>query len=365
MISEFIDQHDVRWGEFLDKTPHDVYHLPEYLSFSADHEGGEPVAFYAESDDAAFLAPLLLRELPAALEGPPTWCDATTPYGYPTPLLYGSGGAETVRRFFEMFRDSARDAGIVSAFYRLHPLLSLSLDAFEATGTAELIQHGSTVYVDLTSSEEELWNQIRKGHRYDIRKLNRSGFEVVFDDWQWFPEFIRVYRETMQRVSADESYHFPDTYFSRLRHELADRLHLCTVLSSERQIAAAGLFMEAGGIVQYHLSGTEEQFTRQSPTKLMLHAATSWARDRGNRVFHLGGGVGAEEDSLFRFKAGFSPLQKPFFTLRMVTDREKYSLLTNRWSDAAGGREPADEHFPAYRQDPNSQPDPSQTSSDS
>jgi hypothetical protein len=52
-----------------------------------------------------------------------------------------------------------------------------------------------------------------------------------------------------------------------------------------------------------------------------------WAKERGNKVFHLGGGVGSSKDSLYNFKAGFSKQRHPFLTLRLILDEEKYRYL--------------------------------------
>ena len=62
--------------------------------------------------------------------------------------------------------------------------------------------------------------------------------------------------------------------------------------------------------MQYHLSGMSEAFARERPTKLMLDHVRQWARARGNRWLHLGGGVGSAQDNLFKFKAGFSKLRR-------------------------------------------------------
>jgi hypothetical protein len=65
-------------------------------------------------------------------------------------------------------------------------------------------------------------------------------------------------------------------------------------------------------------------------------------------VFHLGGGKGGRNDSLFEDKAGFSPNRHPFHTWRLVTDREAYRrLVAERRPDA----DPADMTgtFPPYR----------------
>ena len=78
---------------------------------------------------------------------------------------------------------------------------------------------------------------------------------------------------------------------------------------------AAGLFFERQGIVQYHLSGSRRPALRRQPTKLMMDDMVAWAQARGNRVLHLGGGVGGREDSLFHFKAGLLGLAHPVLHL--------------------------------------------------
>ena len=76
----------------------------------------------------------------------------------------------------------------------------------------------------------------------------------------------------------------------------------------------------------------------------MIDAACDWAGGLGARWMHLGGGVGGAEDSLFRFKAGFSPRRHRFETWRWIVDPHAYE---RRCRHANVG---ADESFfPAYR----------------
>lgn len=348
MIAEIIGPQDPRWKAFLAETPHDFYHLPEYLSFSAAHEGGDPIAFYAETTGARFLAPLLLRPLPPVLEASEGGRDASTPYGYPTPLITGSAAPATLEGFLAAFRDTLGGAGVVSAFFRLHPLFPLPLAALSRSG--ELVRHGSTVVIDLSLSPEEMWSQTNAGHRNGINKLRRKGFTIRIDDWSLFPEFLQIYQLTMQRVGASDFYLFSADYFDGLRQALGEeRLHLFAVMSPEGQIAAAGLFTRECDIVQFHLSGTAPEFMRQAPSKLMLDEVRLWAKESGHRWFHLGGGVGGASDALFEFKAGFSSLAQPFHTYRMILDEKQYSMLTQRRAVWAGSSSIADGFFPAYR----------------
>ena len=113
-------------------------------------------------------------------------------------------------------------------------------------------------------------------------------------------------------------------------------------------VAAAGLFIETDGIVQYHLGGTNEASIGAEASKLLIHAACGWAKARGYRSLHLGGGVGGATDSLLFFKAGFSPVRHPYRTLRVVLDEAEYRRLVAACDpdldpDDLGG------YFPAYR----------------
>jgi Acetyltransferase (GNAT) domain len=331
---------DPMWTSFLDETPHDFYHLPAYALLSAAEEGGEPWAIYVEDRDSRLLLPLVVRPLTDGGR------DAKSPYGYPGPIVTGTDRRDFERDALIEGKRLLEEEGIVSLFVRLHPLLNRSVPA----GVGTLVRHGDTVSVDLTLPMATLWSQTRHGHRNDINRSVKAGHRVGLDNaWTHFEEFKRLYLATMTRVSADRSYFFDDAYFEGLRQALGERLHLI-VVQIDGAVAAAGLFVETCGIVEYHLSATDERFARNQPTKLMLDFARSWAKERGNLSLHLGGGVGAADDSLLEFKAGFSPLRHPFHTLRMVVLEEEYRRLVARYHPSW---DPEDlrGYFPSYRRD--------------
>jgi lipid II:glycine glycyltransferase (peptidoglycan interpeptide bridge formation enzyme) len=211
-----------------------------------------------------------------------------------------------------------------------------------------VVDHGPTVSVDLRRSAEELWRQTRASCRHDIARALRAGHRAFVDErFEHLPAFVGIYRATMERVGAARHYRFPESYFDELRHALGARLHL-VVVAIGGEVAAGGLFVETCGLVQYHLSGTDARFAREAPTKLMLHFVRTWARERGDRRLHVGGGVGGAEDSLFAFKAGFSPERHRFQTLRVVADEAAYRALVRARDPSL---DPSDRRgfFPLYR----------------
>jgi len=344
MRAELLRCPDPRWPEFLAGCPHDFYHLPAYVDLCARHEGGEPAAFWAQDGEAAMLIPMVLRPLPGELAPEPGWRDAVAPYGYPCPLVRG-GTAETVAAMLQAFREVGAAAGIVSAFLRFHPMLPLPEAPFREAGT--LVEHGATVYLDLSLPREELDRQTRVNHLADVRRLEREGFRVLVDRWDRLDDFVRIYEQTMRYRSADAFYFFDRAYYEDLRRSLGDHLHLSIVQAPDGAAAAAGLFSRIDGLVQFHLSGTSEDYRRTGPAKMMLVHMRDWAKVGGARILHLGGGVGCREDSLAFFKQGFSKLRGRFHTFRMVLDPALYQRLLGRRGLVPPSAESA--FFPAYR----------------
>lgn len=347
MTAELISPGDARWEAVLEATPHDAYHLPAYTALVAREEGGQPAAFYAEEDGAALLVPLVLRPLPPELGAPGDWHDAASPYGYPAPLLAGGPAARHARLFRRLVEVGPGEA-LVSAFLRLHPLLPFPEEVLPEG--ARLVRHGQTLWVDLTQPWSEVERQMRPRHRGYARALASTGYQVRFDAWDDYPAFVELYRATMRRVAAAPYYWFSDRYFAGLRTALGAALHLVTVLAPDGTPAAAALFFEHAGTVQYHLGGTADEAVPHAPAKLLFHAAFRWAQARGDLRVHLGGGVGGGADSLFQFKAGFTRLRATFATVRLVLDPARFGVLLAR-AQERGARPPEvdDGFFPGYR----------------
>lgn len=339
MNTAFLSPSDGQWADVLETVRHDVYHRPAYARASAEHEGGTPVAFYAEDASGLLLAPLLLRAIPETER-----IDATSPYGYPAPLWTAADPTP----HWAAFLHAAQARGLVSVFVRLHPFLPIPAPSCFPDGRAAVVKHGPTVWIDCARSPETMWANTRSGHQSDLRRLQREGYYVEVSGEAapvdaLLPEFVALYRETMDRVGASPFYDFSDAYFRAWAHSLRPYCRIAVVRSERGAAAAAGLFTEVDGWMQYHLSGTAAAHRPLAPAKLMLHAVRVRAHHGPCTRLHLGGGVGADTDSLFDFKAGFSPTRASFSSLRIVCDPDAYRALRPE------APPPGEGFFPAYR----------------
>lgn len=341
---ELLSSTSPEWRAFLERAPHDFYHLPAYAEMSARVDKGTPRAALARDGSSTLLLPFIARPIGAS-----AW-DATSPYGYPGPLVASDVGSDPnafAAHALDAISEVLASEGCVSAFVRLHPLLGPL--ALPPLGTKSLlVQHGETVHVDLTKSEKDHWAETMSGHRNEINRAIRAGHKAYFDEsFTHAARFLEIYQATMSRVGASAYYLFDQTYLRDLREALGPRLKLA-VVEIRGEVAAAGLFVKTGDFVQYHLSGTDEAFKREVPTKLMLHFVRGWAKSEGAAWLHLGGGVGGLEDSLFKFKAGFSRERSPFFTLRLVTNPDMYRSLSLEKHPGASP-DALEGFFPLYR----------------
>lgn len=327
MKIEILDVKSPLWSATLEKLPHDVYHLPEYVALDSRRTNTLPEAFLLEEEDKIFFAPYLLRScLDIANSKPTIINDIISPYGYPGILM--SEAAQNTPEFpavaLQTFHQTLKDKNICSAFLRLHPILGENFIDIFPPNTFQ--KNGQTISIDLNLDEGTIWAKTRKGHQSTINKCIRLGLTartVSFADN--IDEFIAIYEETMDRVKAKGIYYFSRDYFKDLI-KLGDKLHL-GIVESEGKIVCASLFFESCGIVQAHLGGTKTEFLKQSPFNLLLHHMRLWAKARGNQYLHIGGGVGGQKDNLYTFKSGFSKQRHEFLTLRSVIDHHHYNNL--------------------------------------
>ena len=338
MRFELLDPADPVWLETLAVSEHDVYHRPEWALGHAKHDDGRARSIHVTDGTSHLLMPIIQRSM-----GDGYW-DAISPYGYASPVVSEGAPASFVSASLDHAIEQLQKAGCVSLFSRQHPLLELPV----RVPVGRVVDHGTTVSVDLSLPPEVLWQRTRKGHRSDISRAHRAGIVVQRDLLkEHLRVFVDLYHATMRRVGATDYYFFSREDIVTLSELLGPMLELWIAIESGAVIGGAlFLFARQSGIVQYHLSASSEAGADRQPAKVLLDAVRQNAKDRGYQRLHLGGGLGAQADSLLQFKSGFATDSHPYRSWQVVVDSAQYSSLCNKVSQqtrASSG------YFPAYR----------------
>ncbi|CAG9177292.1 hypothetical protein LMG23992_03463 [Cupriavidus laharis] len=304
-------------------------------------DNGRACAIYATTGSHELLVPFIRRALPSG-----EW-DAVSPYGYGGPLVSELTPAGFQEAAMHAAVEALRDAGCIAWFIRLHPMLN----ADWRCSVGNIVEHGPIVSIDLTKTEAQHWSETVHGHRSDISKARRAGVEVRIDsDLAALARFVELYWQSMDRLRASDYYYFDKRYFETLRREASGSLRL--FIAEERGCMIGGALVslaKSSGILQGHLCAVDSRHLHYQPLKMLIHAQREWGRAHGYKRLNLGGGRGRggqSEDSLYKFKRGFSPDTHMFRTQRLIVNPQRYVTLCG---GNAGVLLERDGFFPAYR----------------
>ena len=315
---EIIEIDNPKWNEIVKKSSiYDFHHTSFYHRIDNDFRS---VLFYVEKDNNFIALPLVIRPIEST-----DWFDMTSVYGY-CGFITNQNIEEDLLFFFkDNFKAYCKENNIISVFSRLHPIINQK-SMFSDFGCIEDLN--KTVAIDLRLTPEEQRKQYRKSNKSEINQLKRKGFSVVeAKSNSDIDSFIAIYYETMDRVNAEKYYYFSREYFyDFLSNKFFGNKLLLAKFDNE--VVAGAIFTYTDKIMQYHLAGTTENYIRETPMKLLLDEARLLGNELGLEFLHLGGGVGgSDEDSLFRFKSGFSDLYCQFSVWKYIIDEEKYNAL--------------------------------------
>lgn len=333
---------------------HDTYHSAAYHELSRERDDDRPVLFVFRSAEGTAALPFIIRSISdvPGVDGEGLR-DGTSAYGYPGLLAsidQSHSSAETFRRRFQSaFSRMLRDQGLVCLFVRQNPLIQTS---WVLGGMGDIRETGWTVTIDLSLSDEEQSLQTNENHRRNLRKALKHGVRVEQDDTlEHLQEFKNLYRETMQRVGAEEHYFFSPRYFDSMAAKLGSSVRLFHARLNGQIISSVMVFV-TDRIIQYHLGCTHSDFLKLSPIRVVFDHIRRWGKQSGYLWFHLGGGVGGRKDSLYRFKSGFSRLLLVFETVGIVVNEKAYDALCGmrqRWLDENELSYQTNHFFPQYR----------------
>lgn len=328
------------WDQEVRSIPGwDVYYLSGYSIPFAEHSRLPIYCLCYADDEGKVVYPFHLREIDFA----PGYYDMISPYGYGGPLL-----SSPSERLAENFRKAmiayCQEKQIVSEFVRFHPLLQ-NHQWMEPYMDVEY--NRDTVEVDLAGNPDDLWSNMAQKHRNVTRKGLKSGAKTVIGR-EWLGDFARLYQSTMEHRQASSFYLFSEEFFLKTMETLPEQAELFTVIYEGKAIAGA-IVLHSPSFAHYHFAASDREYLHLNPNNILMFSIMQWAQERGICKLHLGGGYQGGEDSLFKFKAGFSKNGRtPFYLGKTVIMPDMYQQLVEEQAKIPGIRQHAN-FFPVYR----------------
>jgi len=329
---------------------HDVYYLSDYTKAFKIHGDGEPILFYYEDQDIKAMNVVMKRDISIEKDftgkiPADTYYDITTPYGYGGFLIEGKATDASLKTLEFEYSSMCKKEGIISEFVRFHPVLNNSENA---ECIYDITTLGLTITMDL-HSRDKIWDDLIGKNRNVIRKALKSGVEIYWGrELKLIDEFIRLYNGTMDKDNATDYYYFKNDFYNSLLNDLKYNFMIFYAMYEEK-IIAMSIIMFSNKQMHYHLSASDREFQHLAPTNLLLYEAACWGCENGYKTFHLGGGLGSQQDNLYKFKRAFNRSSETSFSIgKKIFSEEKYKeLLSIRESES--NYEGNVNYFPEYR----------------
>lgn len=326
------------WDFYLNKySQYAFYDTFCYHTICSESQNGKPTLLVYENNNELIIWSFLSRKITQM----PIYRDITSVYGYNSIYAYNiSDPKKTATKILNFLKEK----NFVSIFSRLNPLDEIN-EFTHQLGKIEFLGRTVPIYLTDSTLEEQISNY-RKSTRYEIKKALNQGITCHHDtSCLYLDQFIEIYYDTMKSLGASSFYFFSKHYFKKIltSYDYNARLYICF---KDNVAICGGIFVFCNKVVQYHLSGTHKNYYSLSPNKVMIDQVLSDARNEKMNVFHLGGGLGAQEDFLFKFKSGFSKKTLDFFVLKSIINNEIYTkLIPKKVSDENSSKD----FFPEYR----------------
>lgn len=341
---------------------YDVYYLSGYSKAFKLHGDGEPTLFYYENHNIRAMNVVMKRDIEkderfSGKLPENSYFDMTTPYGYGGFLIEGKATEDSLRHLDAEYSALCKSKSIISEFVRFHPLLKNS-EILE--GVYDISMLGKTISMNL-DSKENILSGMTSRDRGKVRKVQKLGGEIFWGrDAELYREFIQLYNVTMDKNNAKNYYYFGQDFYDSILKDLKYNALMFYAVYQGKKIAMS-IILLANQQMHYHLGASDIDYRHLAPTNFLFYETACWGCENGYKTFHLGGGLGSSEDSLYKFKSAFNRKSDNTFAIgRKIFDEEKYEELINmrksevlRTCDAKNSTElsaDADtDYFPKYR----------------
>lgn len=343
MIKILTKKNKEEWHSYLKNiNAYDIFFLPEYFEINELIFKGTTECFLYYENEVFILYPYIRRSISGS-----EFFDITSAYGYGGYI--GSPRNSGIVNFRAAFHKYCIEQRIVSEFIRFHPLYGNHILDDSENGTVVSCQ--PVVIADLCCDITELQNKVKKKAREKIRKAEKNEIKVyAHDDEDSYKQFMKLYHKTMARLNASNFYFFDDNFFLAIIKHLGQFSKL--FLAWHQGELVGGLLLIHGESFSYNfLSCSDDRYGKLGVKDLLQWKILEWSQGKGKKKHLLGGGRKGE-DSLFRFKAKFSPNRENYYLGKIIHLTGTYAKLCERMNgfDSMKREQSGSmEWFPYYR----------------
>ena len=145
-------------------------------------------------------------------------------------------------------------------------------------------EHKVSMSIELDPDPEKLWAAFKSGHRQEIRKGAKNGFEVRFGRAELLKDFFAVLSESWRDLGTPI---YPERYFARIVETFPERVRVAVAYAGGEPAAAAfdGL---STSTVEGMWMGAKSQYRSRGVNYVLYWELVKDACLKGYRSFHLG-----------------------------------------------------------------------------
>ncbi|NMB91773.1 aminoacyltransferase [candidate division WWE3 bacterium] len=200
-------------------------------------------------------------------------------------------------------------------FIKIEPFVGQDVSILERSGYKKNfypLSPPSTIYIDLTKSEEDLWDNLSHSARYSIRRAQREGTVTRFYQ-NPLPEKVPDYFEMLKSTARRK--HF---YVQPLKDFLAKikifgkDCHLVLSYDSNGKLLSGKFYLCHGDMVLYSTGGTSKEGLKTKAGYELLWRSILYFKGLGYKVFDLEGKDDSRFESITKNWGGFSHFKEKF-----------------------------------------------------
>ncbi len=200
-------------------------------------------------------------------------------------------------------------------FIKIEPFIGQDVMVLEQSGYVKSdvpLTPPSTIYIDLTKPEQELWDNISHSGKYSIKRAQREGTVTRFYQnpiKEKMPAYFKMVQGTGRRKHF---YVQPMVDFEEKVKIFGKECHLVLSFDSEGELLSGKFYLCHGDMVLYSTGGTSEKGLKTKAGYELLWKSILYFKGLGYKVLDLEG----RDDSRFKDATknwgGFSHFKEKF-----------------------------------------------------